>query len=101
LIKIFDYPNDYPINIIGSRAGEKKHETLLSSEEMIQAQNLDSYYMFSDESINLNYSKYINQGIKIDHEIKSFNSSNTKILNLNEVINLLEKQNFILNKIKK
>ena len=35
---------DYPIEIVGTRPGEKMHEVLVSEEEMWRAKELDEYF---------------------------------------------------------
>ena len=86
LKKIFN--SDAEINIIGSRHGEKIHETLCSREEMSKSEDLGNYYRIPADFRDLNYTKYIQTGgIKIlDNE---YNSSNTQQLNMSEMIDLL------------
>ncbi len=59
--EILDKKN-YPIKIIGTRHGEKKHETLLSNEEMASAKELKNYYRIPADLRDLNYEKYFNEG---------------------------------------
>ena len=86
LKKLFN--SDEEINIIGSRHGEKIHETLCSREEMSKSEDLGKYYRIPADFRDLNYTKYIQTGgIKIlDNE---YNSSNTQQLNMSEMIDLL------------
>ena len=86
LKKLFN--SDAEINIIGSRHGEKIHETLCSREEMSKSEDLGNYYRIPADFRDLNYTKYIQTGgIKIlDNE---YNSSNTQQLNMSEMIDLL------------
>jgi len=87
LIEIFSSKSK--IKNIGIRHGEKMHETLITSEEMIKAEDLGNYYRIQADARNLNYEQYFsdgNTGKEIDTE---YNSSNTKILDKEELIKIL------------
>lgn len=86
LIKI--YNSNVNINNIGIRHGEKMHETLLSKEEKIVAEDLGDYFRIPPDNRDLNYNKFFNEGKNID-SFKEFNSENTKRLSQEELINLL------------
>ena len=45
---------DHPVNIIGTRHGEKLYETLCSREEMLVAQDETRYYRIPSDNRNLN-----------------------------------------------
>jgi UDP-N-acetylglucosamine 4,6-dehydratase/5-epimerase len=86
--QIFNFSKGY--KEVGIRAGEKMHETLISQEEMIRAEDQGDYYRIPPESQGLDYQKYFSNGKKIQLEkIDSFTSANTKILNLEETIKML------------
>ena len=53
---------DHPINIIGTRHGEKLCEVLLSREEMTKAEDLVNYYRIPPDLRDLNYRKYVEEG---------------------------------------
>jgi len=53
---------DHPVRIIGTRHGEKLHETLLSREERVAAEDLDGYFRVPPDLRDLNYSKFMEQG---------------------------------------
>lgn len=76
------------IKIIGIRHGEKLHETLLSKEESFKAIDLDNYYRIPADNRDLNYDKYFNKGQDFSESF-IFSSDNTKFLNQNELIKLL------------
>lgn len=81
--------------IIGIRHGEKKHEVLVSKEEMAFAKEFKNYYQISSDNRDLNYAKFFfkgNRKIKADDD---YNSSNTKILTKAEIKNFLIKKNII------
>ena len=65
------------------------HETLVTSEEMIKAEDLKNYYRIKADARDLNYEQYFsdgNRGKEIDTE---YNSSNTKILDKKELTKIL------------
>lgn len=90
LIEIFHYKKGY--TIVGVRAGEKVHETLLSKEELVRSVDLGDYYKIPPESQGLDYNKYLfkggNEKLKID-EVEAYTSENTKRLNVSQTIKLL------------
>ncbi|GAB8014171.1 polysaccharide biosynthesis protein [Escherichia coli] len=47
--------HEHPINIIGTRHGEKLYEALLSREEMIAAEDMGDYYRVPPDLRDLNY----------------------------------------------
>ena len=86
LIKI--YNSSVKINTIGIRHGEKMHETLLSKEEKIVAEDLGDYFRIPPDNRDLNYNKFFSEGKNID-SFKEFNSENTERLSKSDLINLL------------
>ncbi len=89
LKKIFKSNNK--IKIIGIRHGEKKHETLVSSEEMSRTKNENKYYKIMGDNRDINYSKFFSIGNKKFKSFVEYNSENTKRLNERELIELLKK----------
>ena len=87
--------SNHPIEIIGTRHGEKLYESLLSREEASVAEDLGNYYRISPDSRDLNYSKFINEGEKINQSLQDYNSHNTERLDIDGMVNLLKKLNFI------
>ena len=81
--------------IIGTRHGEKLHETLLNREEMARADDLGEYFRISPDARDLNYNQYFGGGeIKISKE-EDYTSENTKRLNVKEVKDLLLKIDYV------
>lgn len=80
------------IKNIGFRHSEKLHETLLSSEESTRASSHDDYFRVEPDLRDLNYSN--NNATKSSSSLE-FNSSNTKILNVDELAQLLKNQDFM------
>ena len=86
---------DYPINIIGTRHGEKKHETLLSREEMALAGDLPGYFRVPPDLRDLNYGKYVERGEKRISEAEDYTSANTQRLDVDDMKQLLMKLEFV------
>jgi hypothetical protein len=84
-----------PIQIIGTRHGEKLFEVLLSREEMVAARDLGNYFCVPPDLRDLNYGKFIEQGEVQISKSSDYNSHNTKQLNINEMKSLLLKLKFI------
>jgi len=79
----------WEVKIIGHRHGEKKHECLLSSEELSKAKDLKNFYRIPSDIRDLNYNNYFDTG-KPKDLIKVYSSDNVKILNENELLTLLK-----------
>lgn len=77
---------DNPIQIIGSRHGEKLYETLLTKEEFAKAEDLENYYRVPADNRDLNYSKYLEDGDKRLSTNEEYNSHNTQQLTVDEII---------------
>ena len=84
---------NYPIDIIGTRHGEKLYEVLLSREEMVFAQETENYFCIKPDLRDLNYSKYFENGKNNYPDFQEYNSQNTIRLNQFEMVNLLKKSN--------
>ena len=80
---------DHKIKIIGTRHGEKIHETLLSREEYALASDLGQYYSIPKDSRDLNYEAYFDKGDAKISKSEDYNSSNTTQLNKNKLTKLL------------
>lgn len=77
--------------IIGTRHGEKKFESLLSREEMSRSEDLGNYYRVIPDQRNLNYRQFVELGELKISEFSDYNSSNTKQLSLAETKQLLKR----------
>jgi UDP-N-acetylglucosamine 4,6-dehydratase/5-epimerase len=73
---------DNPINIIGTRHGEKLYESLVSREEMARAEDLQNYYRIPADNRDLNYDKYFSEGETGITSMQDYTSHNTKRLDL-------------------
>ncbi|WP_440885590.1 polysaccharide biosynthesis protein [Vibrio campbellii] len=91
---IVDKPN-HLVNIIGTRHGEKLYEALCSREEMFVAEDQGGYYRIPSDNRDLNYSKYHEEGEKDLSSVEDYNSHNTDRLDVEGMISLLRKLQFI------
>ena len=76
---------DHEIKVIGIRHGEKMYETLLTNEECARATDLGNFYRVPSDKRDLNYDKYFKKGDVTRNTLTEFNSSNTEILNVEQV----------------
>ena len=72
------------IKVIGIRHGEKMYETLLTDEECANAIDLGDFYRVPADKRDLNYDKYISEGIK-EAKLTQFNSNNTDLMEVEAV----------------
>lgn len=80
---------DPEIRIIGTRHGEKLYESLLSREEMAQAEDLGDYYRIPMDARGLNYSLYFEEGSTRSDDSSDYTSHNAKRLDVEGVVRLL------------
>ena len=73
------------IKVIGIRHGEKMYETLLTNEECAHAIDLGNFYRVPCDKRGLNYDKYFSKGDTERNTLTEFNSSNTKLLSVEQV----------------
>ena len=92
IIKIYKKKN-YKINFIGTRHGEKTYETLISKEEMLRTKTFKNSYIIKPDIRDLNYKKFFTSGEKKIQRFVEYNSNNTKILNVDEIVKLLKRVN--------
>jgi UDP-glucose 4-epimerase len=86
--QILNKPN-HPVNVIGTRHGEKLFEVLLSREELASAQDCGNYFRITPDLRDLNYEKFVESGeVKITQSTE-YTSHNTTRLTTDEVVALL------------
>jgi len=85
------YNANNPINIIGTRHGEKLFETLVNREEMAKAIDMGEYYRIPADNRDLNYGKYFTEGEAKVSEIQDYTSHNTERLDVEATKKLLMK----------
>ncbi|SMF14018.1 MULTISPECIES: polysaccharide biosynthesis protein [unclassified Pseudomonas] len=86
---------EHPIQVIGTRHGEKLYEALLSREEMACAEDMGDYFRVPPDLRDLNYSKYVEQGEEKISHTEDYNSHNTQRLDVAGMQALLLKLDFI------
>jgi len=86
---------EVPVQIIGTRHGEKKHETLLNREEMVRAEDLDRYFRVAADSRDLNYTVFFDRGEKKISREEDYTSANTHALSDAELEAMLRKLEFM------
>lgn len=94
LTKLVGKP-EHPINIIGTRHGEKLYEALLSREEMACAEDRGEYFRIPPDLRDLNYAKYVEQGEEKISRTEDYNSHNTERLDVSGMQQLLMKLTFM------
>jgi UDP-glucose 4-epimerase len=86
---------EHPIQVIGTRHGEKLYEALLSREEMACAEDMGDYFRVPPDLRDLNYSKFVEQGEEKISTMVDYNSHNTERLDVQGMQNLLLKLDFM------
>lgn len=81
--------DDPEIRVIGSRHGEKLHETLLSREEMVKSEDQGGYFRVPLDARSLQYERYFDQGETRMSGLDDYTSENTERLSLEETKELL------------
>ena len=84
--------------IIGIRHGEKKHEVLVSREELILAKEHKDFFQIPNDDRDLNYSNFFSKGINDKNKKVEYSSATTKLLSPKEIKTFIKK-NKILNAI--
>lgn len=87
LKQLFNADNE--IRIIGTRHGEKKYETLVNREELVNSEDLDDYLRIRPDGRDLNYDKYFVKGENQLSIEKDYTSHNTRRLGMEEIKKLL------------
>ncbi len=86
LRELFEADNE--IRIIGSRHGEKMHESLCGREEMARAEDLGDFYRIPADVRDLNYTKHpAAEALRLPDE--GYNSDNTRRLDVEGLKELL------------
>jgi len=88
-----------PIQIIGTRHGEKLYETLCTREEMAKANDLGNFYQIPADNRDLNYSNYFENGDVKTSIFEDYNSHNTTRLNIDQVKEKLLNLDYVKNQL--
>jgi len=94
LTRMLEKP-DHPIQVIGTRHGEKLYEALLSREEMACAEDRGQYFRVPPDLRDLNYAKFVEQGEEKISRTEDYNSHNTERLDVEGMQRLLLKLDFM------
>jgi len=93
LKKLFN--SDVDVQVIGTRHGEKQHETLLTREERAIATDLGDYFRVPADTRDLNYEKYFDEGDTEVDSLSEYASYNTNRLNIEQIIEKLKTTKYI------
>jgi UDP-N-acetylglucosamine 4,6-dehydratase len=89
------------IKVIGTRHGEKAHETLMTREERAKADDLGDYFRIPADTRDLNYDKFFKEGDVEVTEIEEYNSHNTERLNIKGTVNKIMTVDFVKEELEK
>lgn len=95
------FVNENDIKIIGIRHGEKMYETLLTNEECGNAIDLGDFYRVPCDNRDLNYDKYVKDGDTDRNPLSEFDSNNTELLSVEEVMDKLMTLDYIQSEVEK
>lgn len=98
LKRLFSVSN--PVRNIGTRHGEKLYETLLTREEMANAEDLGGYFRVRPDRRDLNYAAYFTEGEEKVSRVEDYHSHNTRRLNVEEMMELLLKLDYVKEELK-
>ena len=88
LNKIFN--QKLPIVLIGKRVGEKKHEILISEEEISNTISKKNFFQINMSVPDLNYKKFFYEGEKVKY-FKPYSSDNVKLLSFLQTLKIIKK----------
>jgi len=91
--RIFDASN--PVQVIGTRHGEKLYETLLTREERTRSIDQGNYFRVVADTRDLNYAKYFSEGEATISASEDYNSHNTQRLDVDAMEELLRSLAFV------
>lgn len=84
-------PSEAGKTIIGTRHGEKLYEVLVTSEEMVRAEDMGGYFRIHADNRDLNYDKYFSKGNVKIQTAEEYDSQNTERLDVEGMKKLLLK----------
>ena len=83
--------SDVGYTSIGTRHGEKLYEVLVTTEEMLRAEDEGAFFRIAADNRNLNYDNYFTRGNKQLETTEQYTSHNTHRLTVEEMKALLQK----------
>lgn len=93
LKEMFNSPVE--VKVIGTRHGEKAHETLLTKEEKAKSIDMGDYFRVPADTRDLNYGKYLEDGSKSISNAEEYTSHNTTQLDVAGTIEKLKTVEYI------
>ena len=84
---------------IGTRHGEKLFETLVSREEMVKVITESNFYRIPADNRDLNYASFVNKGKQAITTAQDYTSHNTRQLDVNEVVSVLNNLKYVKDQI--
>lgn len=87
-------------NVIGTRHGEKLYETLMTREERIRSEDMGDYFRVSADGRDLNYDKFVVNGQVQTEADDSYNSHNTRILDVEQTVAKILTTDYVQNELK-
>lgn len=91
---------DTGTNIIGTRHGEKLYETLMTREECLRSEDMGNYYRVAADSRDLNYDKFIADGVVHTQANESYTSHNTTRLDVEGTVKKLLTTDYVQDMLK-
>lgn len=83
------------VKVIGTRHGEKLFETLMTREERLRSEEIDSYFRIRSDSRDLNYDKlFVNDEVTTMAD-ESYTSANTVRLSVSQVVEKLLTNDYV------
>jgi len=99
LLEVLGDP-DHPVDVIGTRHGEKLYETLLTKEEYINALDMGGFFRVPADKRDLNYDKFFIDGDQKLTSEEEYNSHNTQRLNVEQIKEKLLALGYVKNELK-
>jgi UDP-glucose 4-epimerase len=91
---------DNPVEVIGTRHGEKLYETLVTREELARADDCGNYYRIRADNRDLNYNLYFSEGAPEVSRYEDYTSHNTRRLDVAEMTELLLSLDYVQEELK-
>ena len=91
---------DTGTNIIGTRHGEKRYETLMTREERLHSEDMGNYFRVAADNRDLNYDKFFVQGKVETQAEESYTSHNTVRLDVDGVVKKILTTDYVQEELK-
>ncbi|WP_426938597.1 polysaccharide biosynthesis protein [Pseudarthrobacter sp. S3] len=89
------FQSDAEVNVIGTRHGEKAHETLLTREERAKSEDLGGYFRVPADTRDLNYEKFVESGDVVSESLEEYTSHNTHQLTVDQIIEKIKTTDYL------